>query len=568
MKWLTGIFALLGMPIFAVLGALSLFSFLGAPDESKRGVRFIAGNIIDSKFSDSTILMTIPLFVFVGYLMAESETPKRLVRAAQALLGWLPGGLALVCIFVSAGFTMLTGGSGVTIVAIGGLLLPALIKEGYPEKFSLGLVTAAGAVGLLFPPSPLVLVYSLVARLEPGVVFKATILPGFVLILILSVYSVWVAVRQKVPTQDFEVRELFGSWADLKWEAFAPLLVLGGLATGLMKLHESAAAAALYVLVIEKYIYRDLAWKKILKVAKDAMALSGAIIVILAMATALTNYVVHFKVPGHILAYFQEQGMSEMWQFIIALNIFLFILGMLMDAFSALLVALPLLVPIAASFGMPPFYLAVMFLLNLEIAYITPPVGLNLYIASFRFRRPVTEIYRTAIPFVGLLVLGLLIVIFVPRLSTVAVEGTIAELRAAAAKEGVAPREAWKYECIQEDPLNAKPCTDADIAQWGADGRKRPNIAGATPGPAGSGAPVKSDDIGAASVEDTTKLFFDDEPADGDKKDAGAPAPKDDGESAPNNDGAPPKDGKTEGATDKKSPPDEGEGDGRLPWDE
>ena len=512
MKWLTGLFALLGMPLFAVLGGLAIFSFLGAEDEKMRGARYVAGNIIDSKFSDSTILMTIPLFVLVGYLMAESKTPVRLVRAAQAALGWMPGGLALVCIMVSAGFTMLTGGSGVTIVAVGGLLLPALVKQGYPRKFALGLVTTAGAVGLLFPPSPLVLIYSLISRVDEWTTFKATFWPGVLLIGVLTAYSIYVSVKMKVPRQGFDLGELGRASWELKWEAFAPILVLGGLATGLMQLHESAAVAAFYVLVIERYIYRDLGWSKILKTAKDAMTLSGAIIVILAMATALTNYVVHFKIPAGILAWFVEMGMTEMWQFIIVLNIFLFILGMLMDAFSALLVALPLLVPIAANFGMPPFYLAVMFLLNLEIAYVTPPVGLNLYIASFRFRRPVTEIYRVVMPFVGLLVAGLAVVIIFPRLSTFTVESQIAALRAEAAERDEAPTEAWKLECIQEDPNNVIPCSETDIEQWGADGRKRMRMRKKEGVKASGSEGVKADDLNTESVDDLTDMFFD-EPA-------------------------------------------------------
>ena len=239
-----------------------------------------------------------------------------------------------------------------------------------------------------------------------------------------------------------------------------------------MELHESAAAAALYTLVIEVYIYKDLTWKKVLKVAKEAMSLAGAIIVILAMATALTNYVIDARVPKAILDFFVEMGMSELWHFIIVLNIFLFIMGMLMDAFSVLLVALPLLVPLAANFGMHPFYLAVMFLLNLEIAYVTPPVGLNLYIASFRFRKPVVEIYRVVLPFVGLLMAGLLLIILVPRLSSFTVEEEIAELRAEAEQAGTVPYQAWALEGIQEDPPNYVPCTPEDIEKYGADGKK------------------------------------------------------------------------------------------------
>ncbi|MCA9624412.1 MAG: TRAP transporter large permease subunit, partial [Myxococcales bacterium] len=384
--------------------------------------------------------------------------------------------LAIVCVFASAVFTMLTGGSGVTIVAIGGLLLPVLIQQGYPEKFSLGLVTTAGAVGLLLPPSPLVLIYCYVTRVHVAKTYYATLWPGLVLVLILSLYSLYVGYTRKIPTERFDIRVVLKELWVVKWEALTPILVLVGLGSGLMELHESAAAAALYTLVIEVYVYKDLSWKKVLRVAKEAMSLAGAIIVILAMATALTNYVIQAGVPKAILDYFVAKGMSELWHFIVVLNIFLFIMGMLMDAFSVLLVALPLLVPLAANFGMHPFYLAVMFLLNLEIAYVTPPVGLNLYIASFRFRKPVVEIYRVVLPFVGLLMAGLLLIILVPRLSSFTVEDEVAALRAEAEKTGTIPMQAWALECIQEDPPNYVPCTPEDIAKYGADGKTIPGM--------------------------------------------------------------------------------------------
>ena len=464
--------AVVGMPLFSVLGGISILSWYSSDDPNQRALRHVAANVLDDKFANSIILVTIPLFVFVGYLMAESRTPQRLVRAAAAGLGWMPGGLAIVCIIASAVFTMLTGGSGVTIVAIGGLLLPVLVKQGYPKKFALGLVTTAGAVGLLLPPSPLVLIYCYVTGVHVGKTYAATLWPGLVLVGLLSAYAIYRGVASKVPTQPFELRELLKAAWEVKWEAFAPVLVLAGLGTGLMELHESAAAAAGYTLLIEVYIYRDLSWRKVLRVAKDAMSLAGAIIIILAMATALTNYIVQAEVPKNILEWFVAQGMTELWHFIIVLNIFLFIMGMLMDAFSVLLVALPLLVPLAANFGMHPFYLASLFLLNLEIAYVTPPVGLNLYIASFRFKRPVVEIYRVVLPFVALLMVGLLIIIAVPRLSSFTIEDEVAALRAEAAKTNSPPTQAWALECIQEDRNNLLPCRPEDIQKWGKDGKK------------------------------------------------------------------------------------------------
>lgn len=462
--------AVVGMPLFAVMGAISILSWLGTDQPDQRFVRFVAANVLEEKFQNSPILVTIPLFTFVGYLMAESKTPDRIVRAASAVLGWLPGGLAIVCIVASAFFTTLTGGSGVTIVAIGGLLYPALRQQGYSEKFTLGLVTTAGAMGLLFFPSPLVMIYAFIAGVDVAYAYKATFPPGLLLMLLICGYAFYTGLKSDIPRAKFDVKEVAAATWHVKWELFTPLLVGIGLASGLMELDESAAAAAVYTLVVEVFIYKDLTFRKVVKVAKDAMTLSGAIILILAMATAMTNYIIQARVPQAILEWFMERGMNAGWQFIIVLNVFLFILGMLMDAFSALLVALPLLIPLAATFQINPFHLAVMFLLNLEIAYVTPPVGLNLFISSFRFSKPIVEVYRVVLPFVVLLAIGLGVIIVVPSLSEFTVQSDIDELRARAEKEGVAPREAWLLECVQEDRNNLKPCSAADITRWGKDG--------------------------------------------------------------------------------------------------
>jgi tripartite ATP-independent transporter DctM subunit len=461
---------LVGMPLFAVMGAISILSWLGTDQVDQRFVRFVAANVLEEKFQNSPILVTIPLFTFVGYLMAESKTPDRIVRAATAVLGWLPGGLAIVCIVASAFFTTLTGGSGVTIVAIGGLLYPALRRQGYTDKFTLGLVTTAGAMGLLFFPSPLVMIYAFIAGVDVAYAYKATLPPGLLLMVLICGYAFYTGLKSGIPRAKFDLKEVAEATWYVKWELFTPLLVGIGLASGLMELDESAAAAAIYTLVVEVFIYKDLTFRKVVKVAKDAMTLSGAIILILAMATAMTNYIIQAQIPQAILEWFVTRGMNAGWQFIIVLNVFLFILGMLMDAFSALLVALPLLIPLAATFHINPFHLAVMFLLNLEIAYVTPPVGLNLFISSFRFSKPIVEVYRVVLPFVALLAFGLLAIIVVPSLSEFTVRADINELRERAAKDGVAPREAWLLECVQEDRNNLKPCSEVDIARWGKDG--------------------------------------------------------------------------------------------------
>jgi tripartite ATP-independent transporter DctM subunit len=514
------------MPLFALLGGISILAWLASEDPNQRVLRRVVANVLDEKFANSDILVTVPLFVFVGYLMAESKTPTRIVRAANSVLGWLPGGLAIVCVLASAIFTVLTGGSGVTIVAIGGLLLPVLVEKGYKRDFALGLVTSAGAVGLLLPPSPLVLIYCYVTGVDVKKAYYATLWPGVVLIGLLVAYSLWVGYRQKIPRQKFDPREAARDMWMVKWEMLAPVLVLAGLGTALMELPEAAAAAALYTLIVEVYVYKDLTWRQVLRVARDAMSLAGAIIAILAMATALTNYVIQAELPKDILEFFVARGMTEKWQFIVVLNVYLFIMGMLLDAFSVLLVSLPLVVPLAASFNLHPFYLAVIFLLNLELAYITPPVGLNLFVSAFRFKRPVTEVYRTVLPFVAILAAGLLLIIFWPRLSSFTVEDEVAHLRADAEARGVPPTEAWGLECIQQDRNNLMPCSPEDVARYGADGKKTLLAAG-DEDPDLDGGGDDEDDLEAEfddeeEDEDDLEKEFDDEGNGDEEKDAGA----------------------------------------------
>ena len=460
--------ALLGAPLFAIMGGASELAWLLHPDTTQHFLNRIAPTVLDEeRFAGSPILVTIPLFTFVGYVMAESKTPDRIVRASRAVFGWMPGGLAIVCIVASAFFTTLTGGSGVTIVAIGGLLYPALRKQGYSDSFSLGLVTTGGSLGLLLPPSLPILVYSLVAGIDFNKTFKAGLAPGFLVMLLLGIYAAYVGKRENVKLESPRLSEIGKALWMLKWELFIPVIILGGLGSGLTELDESAGLAALYTLVIEVYVYKDLSLKKDLpRIAKASMGLAGAVILILAMANALINYVIQQSIPGHVLDAMLKLGLSETWQFLIVMNIFLLVLGMLMDGFSAILVAVPLILPFAARFTLGPFHLAMIFLLNLEIAYCCPPLGLNLFISSFRFNRPVVSLYRVVLPFAGILASALVLVSYVPAISNVFVYGDLAAARAKAAAQGGPPREAWLLECVQEDRSNPLPCSPEDKARW------------------------------------------------------------------------------------------------------
>jgi C4-dicarboxylate transporter, DctM subunit len=466
--------ALLGTPLFAIMGGAAEMLWLSHKDAAYHHLRFIAPTVLDERFADSPILVTIPLFTFVGYVLAEAKTPDRLVAAARTVLGWMPGGLAIVAVIASAVFTVLTGGSGVTIIAIGGLLYPALRKQKYSEGFALGLVTTGGSVGLLLPMSLPLLVYALIAHVDFNAAFKAVLVPGGMVIVLLSLYSAWIGTKEKVDRDPPELGRMAKAVWDLKWELLIPVILGAGLGTGLTSIDEAAGLVAFYTVLIEFFVYRDLSWKKdLVRIAKASMSLAGAIILILSMANALMNYVVDQHVPTKVLDFMMGIGITHMWQFLLVMNVFLLVLGMLMEGFSAILVAVPLIIPFVAKIGatepsekMSPFQLAMIFLLNLEIAYCMPPLGLNLFISSFRFNRPVASLYRVVMPFVGILAVGLAVVSYVPWFSNVAVASDVAAARAKAEKDGIAPRDAWMMECVQEDPSNPQPCSPADMKKY------------------------------------------------------------------------------------------------------
>lgn len=407
--------ALLGVPLFVImaLAALSAFSFTD--------VELSAVAIEIYRISSAPTLLTIPLFTLAGYLMAESGSPKRLLRLADAALGWLPGGVAIVSLVICAFFTAFTGASGVTIIALGGLLFPILKNEGYSENFSLGLITTSGSLGLLFAPSLPIILYGIVAKVDIDQLFLAGLIPGVFLIAVLSGWSIYNGVA-KTERRKFDFKEFLAALKGAFFEALLPVGVLTGIYGGYVTPTEASAMTAFYVLVIECFIYRDLhLFKDVPRVTLDAMSLVGGILLILCCALGLTNYLVDEEVPMKILDLMREY-LSNKWAFLFFLNIFLLIVGAMMDIFSAIIVVVPLITPIAAEFDVNPIHLAIIFLTNLEIGYITPPVGINLFISSFRFKKPVTELYKATIPYLILLVLALGVITYVPQLSLWLVE--------------------------------------------------------------------------------------------------------------------------------------------------
>ena len=426
-----------GAPLFtimlgaAALGALSLSK--GFDPELDGMVE----HILNVGLGDQVqVMSTIPLFIYAGYILAESGTADRLVRFANALLGWIPGGLAIVTIGTCALFTVFTGASGVTIIALGGVLMPALVRVGYPERFSMGLIAGTGSVGLLFPPALPLFIYGTIyglTNLEPEIwdtrrFLFAGIVPGMVLVGMLSVVAVSVAIWKKLPRQRFELGELGKSFLLALPELFVPFGVILGLASGI-GLPEIAALTVVYVVVLEVFLSRLLVrlgvpWGKPLPpivlwtTTREAMAMVGAIFIIIFASTALTNYMVTAQVPDKLVAWTQAHVHSKIL-FLLAINVLLLVVGTVMDIFSAIVVVLPLIAPIAKAYGIDPYHLGVIFLLNLEVGYLHPPVGLNLFITSVKFQRPITEVMWATIPFLVTMLVALLVITYVPSLTVV-----------------------------------------------------------------------------------------------------------------------------------------------------
>jgi|GEM_PF-178174 len=416
------IVAILGTPLFIVIGLSAIINFALSPGSG--GIRNVILEI--SGIADMPLLHAIPLFTFAGYLLAHSNASKRLVRLTKAGLGWMPGGLPIVTICVCSIFTAFTGASGVTIVALGGLLLPALLSEKYGEKYSLGLITASGSFGLLFPPSlPIILfgvIASMAAKAGSGNIvqindlFIAGIVPGLFIMLILSIHAMLMSRKFDIEKTKFSWKEIGKALSDAKWEIPLPVLLFAGIYTGKLVISDAAVVTVIYILIVELFLTKDIKIREIPKIMKESMVLVGAILVILSVSLAATNFIIYAQIPQKLFAFIQK-FISNKWIFLVLLNIFLLIVGCIMDIFSALVVVVPLILPIAESYNISLIHLGIIFLANLQIGYITPPVGMDLFIASIRFKKPILTLWRSALIFIGLMLAALIVITYVPDMS-------------------------------------------------------------------------------------------------------------------------------------------------------
>jgi len=380
-------------------------------------VEFAAIPIEIFRLANAPVLLAIPLFTFAGYLMAEGRTSDRLVRFSQSLFGWIPGGLGVVALVSCAFFTAITGATGITIIALGGLLFPALISEKYKENFSLGLMTTSGSLGLHFPPSLPIILYGFVSGTSIERLFVAGLIPGVLMVGVPCLFSVVMGKRWKLERPSFSGKEFFAALKGAAWELPIPLLIVAGIYSGISTATEAAALTVGYVLFIKIVVFRELNLTKDLpQIMTESTKMVGSIMIILGAALGFTNYLVDAFIPTKILNLMEATVTSKIG-FLIILNIFLILVGCMMDIFSAILVVVPLIVPLASRFGIDPVHLGVIFLANLGIGYNTPPVGLNLFIASSRFERPIVQIYKATLPFLLLLLFTLLLITYWPALS-------------------------------------------------------------------------------------------------------------------------------------------------------
>ena len=404
--------AILGAPIFVFIGGAALLLFWAS------GVTTSAIPTEMYRIVVSPLFPTIPLFTLAGFLLSESKSSERFVKVFQALFGWFPGGTAVAVTLLCAFFTTFTGASGITILALGGLLLPVLRKSGSSEKFSIGLLTSTGSIGLLFPPSLVVILYAVIAQVSIIDMFKAGLVPGAMMVLPICLMCVWQGLKNhsKAEKHSFQFKKVITSVWIAKWELLIPVVAIVGIFGGFCTMVEAASLTVMYILIIETCVYRDLNFRELFDLFVKCSVLVGGVLIILGVAMGLTSYLVDAEIPSKA-AEWAILNIDSRWKFLLVLNIALILVGCMMDIYSALIVVVPLILPMAEAFGISPIHLGIIFLVNLQLGYLTPPVGMNLFLATFRFDKTLLRVARYALPFLLILLIVVILVTYVPWLS-------------------------------------------------------------------------------------------------------------------------------------------------------
>ena len=404
--------AIMGEYLFVVVGGITIVSLYLV---TKIGFPVIFGDFY--KLGIAPILLAMPYFIFAGFILAASNFPRRLINFTDAVLGWLPGGFVMVVVISYTIFTPLSGASSITVVALGGILYEALLEKGYDEKFSLGLVTASGILGMILPPSLPVIFYGMTTQTNVESVYIAGLIPTFIMVVFFIIYAIWKTSRSQQTTK-FSLRNLMTTTYDIIWEfPSIAIITVGGIYSGLLTASEAAVVLAFYVFIVEVFIKRDIKLNVLIKTIRESMIMLGALIMILGMALALTDFIVYMEIPMRLFAYLETHIVSK-YLFLIIINVFLLVIAGTMDVFSAIIVVMPIIVPVALSFGLNPIHVAVMFLVNLSIGYITPPMGIDIFLAQLRFERPYVEVLASIVPFFIISLIVLAIVSYVPHIST------------------------------------------------------------------------------------------------------------------------------------------------------
>ncbi len=412
--------ALIGVPLFAVIAIGAIAGYLSVElDPVLVALEF-------QRIGELPVLVALPMFTFAGVLLAESRTPQRLVDLTQATLGWLPGGLAILGLVMFSLMTAFTGASGITVIALGSLMLPALIQAGYQRRFALGMVTTGSSLGVLFAPSLPLILYAVVAQqVAPGQgisvddLFLAGLFPGLLMIVLLAGWAMWQrrdSLASGHATASEPVPPLASSLRAILWELPLPFVVLGGIYSGWLLVTEAAVVTAVWLLISLVLIRREVSLIRLPGIISEAMMLVGAILIILGMSLASTNVMIDAQVPQRLLEWVTPLIDSKL-VFLLLINLVLLVAGMVLDIFAALVILAPLIIPVALAFGVDPVHLGIIFLANLQIGYCTPPVGINLFLASHRFGDDILKVYRATLPFLALLIVALLIITWIPALS-------------------------------------------------------------------------------------------------------------------------------------------------------